>query len=228
MLAQFEHDGSDLTDAHRAADRALVGLRRAGLIRSWQTDDGGYAVLVGRGTVRLPFLDVAGVVQFAAVLHRDKVSVVRPGYPIGHRTIRYRLSDGRFADRHDSRAARYLDQYRYTVYLPGGDRSGCAARQFAAWTVAEAVALAGLTRIRGRCHRCRSVRPLHVDRWRPDPTIPCPGCGADETTPVTLLCHRCATPIQPVPPEAEPLRIAWRHLASGAPDCDDSPATRRS
>lgn len=227
MSAHPGNDESDLTDTHAAAAQALAGLRRTRLIRSWHTtSSGGYAVVVGRGTVRLPVLDATTVVHLADVLRRDKISGVGPSYPIGHRTTRYPLSDGRFDDRHDSRHGRYLDQYRYTVYLPGGDRSGCAAPHVAAWTLTEAVALAGLARIHGRCHHCGSTRPLHVEQWRPDPAIACPGCGADDTTPVTLLCYRCGTPIRPSPADTGSFRIAWHHLASGSPDCDNPPAPR--
>jgi hypothetical protein len=80
-------------------------------------------------------------------------------------------TDGRFADRHDSRADRHQDRYAYTVYLPGGDPAGCAGVSLAARTQRDALALAGLARIRGRCTECDNHRPLHVDQWQPDPAI---------------------------------------------------------
>jgi hypothetical protein len=138
----------------------------------------------------------------ASALRRDKVTVIGRGYPIMYRTTRYDLSDGRFADRHDGRVGRYLDAYRYTVFLPGAHRSGCATEDFAAATFKEALALAGLVRVRGRCQSSQSARRLRARDWRPDPAIPCPGCGGNAAVPVTVLCHRCHQPIVRNPPQA--------------------------
>lgn len=214
--------------ADAAAQDALVALRRADLIRSWDTDGASFAVVVGRGTVSVPALDAPGVLHLARMLWRDKVTVVGRGYPIMYRTTRYDLSDGRFADRHDGRVGRYLDSYRYTVFLPGGHRSGCATEHFAAATLKEALALAGLVRVLGRCQSCKSARPLHVRDWRPDPAIPCPGCGANASVPVTVLCHRCQQPIVRNPNPGHGLfRVAWHHITSSSPDCDASTAHTR-
>jgi hypothetical protein len=189
----------DDADPHRtgeaAAEHALAALRRDRLVHSWHNTGTGFAIVVGRGTVGLSALDPPTVLLLAEQLRRDKVTIVGRPYPMGHRTTRYELSDGRFADRHDGRVGRYLDAYRYTVFLPGGHRSGCATEHFAAATFKEALALAGLVRIRGRCQSCQSARPLRARDWRPDPAIPCPGCGANATVPITVLCHRCHQPI---------------------------------
>jgi hypothetical protein len=220
MLAPSDATPSIVID-EAAADHALAGLRRRGLIRSWQCADERFEVVVGRGSMRVARLDAASAVDLAAVLRRDRVTVVSRGVRVGHRWTRYRLSDGRFADRHDGRQGRYLEQYPYTVVLPGGGVCGCAADQFAAATLAEAAALAGLVRVRGRCHTCQAERPLHVERWRPDPAIPCPGCGAGPATPVTLLCYRCQKPVTRTA-ERGIDRIAWCHTDSGRPHCDPS------
>lgn len=233
---------------------ALAALQRVHLIRSWRrrgTTPGShstipsdihtdlhsaipsdlrtgrvYEVVVGRGTVRVQNPDASGVLRLAHQLRRDRVTVVGTGYPMGYRTVRYPLSDGRFADRHDSRVDRYLDEFPYTVYLPGGDPSGCAAVSFAARTRTEALALAGLARVRGRCDRCHQLRPLHVDGWRPDPAIPCPGCGADAGTPVSLLCHACHQPItHATTTDRWPSRLAWHHTATGRPFCSTAERT---
>lgn len=212
-----------------AAEDALLALRRAGLIRSWTTNGASFLVVVGRGTVSVAALDAPGVLHLASELRRDKVTVVGRGCPIMYRTTRYDLSDGRFADLHDGRVGRYLDAYRYTVFLPGGDRSGCATEHFAAATLMEALALAGLVRVLGRCQSCQSARPLHVRDWRPDPAIPCPGCGTDASVPVTVLCHRCQQPIVRNPDPGHGLfRVAWHHLASRSPDCAAQHLTRVS
>lgn len=217
--------GADDRGEGTAAEDALVVLRRAGLIRSWETTGASFVVVVGRGTVSVPALDAPGVLQLARALRRDKVTVVGRGYPIMYRTTRYDLSDGRFADRHDGRVGRYLDHYPYTVFLPGAHRSGCATEHFAAATLKEALALAGLVRILGRCQSCHSARPLRARDWRPDPAIPCPGCGANTTVPVTVLCHRCQQPIVRSPHPGHGLfRVAWHHLASRSPECDTPPA----
>jgi hypothetical protein len=91
------------------AEDALVALRRAGLIRSWEMNGASFVVVVGRGTVSVAAIDAPGVLHLASVLRRDKVTVVGRGYPVMYRTTRYDLSDGRFADRHDGRVGRYLD-----------------------------------------------------------------------------------------------------------------------
>jgi hypothetical protein len=113
------------------------------------------------------------VPQLAEELRRDRIIILRSGYPMGYKTIRYDLSDGRFADRHGSRFGRYLGEYRYTVFLPGGSASGGAEVSFAARTQKEALALAGLARVRGRCAECGNPRPRCTsaggDPIRPSP-----------------------------------------------------------
>lgn len=216
--AQFTLDPED------AAEDALAALRRQRLVHSWQaTEQGTYDVLVGRGTVGAMPLDPAGVLTLAAMLRRDRVSLSGRGYPMGYRTTRYDLSDGRFLDRYDSRVGRYLDDLPYTAYVPGGDPSGSAAVSFAARTRVEALALAGLARVRGRCTRCQQMRPLalHQDHWRPAPMIRCPGCDADTTTAITLLCDLCREPIVGNTHQGSGfLSSAWRHVATGRSHCD--------
>jgi hypothetical protein len=209
------------SDAAAAADHALAALRRDHLIHSWQHNGTSYEVVVGRGTIEIPPLEAADVPQLAEELRRDRVTILGSGYPMGYKTIRYDLSDGRFADRHDSRFGRYLGEYRYTVFLPGGSASGGADVSYAARTQKEALALAGLARVRGRCVECGNPRPLHVSRWRPDPTIPCPGCGAWEFTPITLLCGHCRQPISANDtPSRWPFGGAWQHTEAGDWYCD--------
>ncbi|MGH3779806.1 MAG: hypothetical protein ACRDRO_04020 [Pseudonocardiaceae bacterium] len=103
---------------------------------------------------------------------------------------------------------------------PGGDPSGCAAVHLVAHTRKEALALAGLLRVRGRCIGCGASRPLHVERWRPDSGIPCPGCGAGWVCAVTLRCRGCHQPIVPnKDPGVGMVRSAWCHTGS-TPYCD--------
>lgn len=94
-----------LTD-ESAAGHALTALRRDRLVHSWQNTGTGFDIVVGRGTVRLGLLDPAGVLRLADQLRRDEVTIVGGGYALGYRTVRYNLSDGRFAARHDNRAGR--------------------------------------------------------------------------------------------------------------------------
>lgn len=214
-------------DLDDAAEDTLAALRRNRLVLSWNTTDAGtYDVLVGRGTVDVGVLDADGVLALAASLRRDRVTLVGRGRLMGHRWTQYELSDGRHLDRHDGRHGRYLDEYPYSVYVPGGDPSGCAIFSFAARTRVEALALAGLTRVRGRCTRCAHLRPLtwHNHGWRPDPTIRCPGCDASAATSVTLLCHLCREPIVRDPaPGTGPFRCVWIHEATRNSFCDTKP-----
>lgn len=86
-----------------APDHALVTLRREQLIRSWSRNDHGnydIDIVVGRGTVGLAAMSPAAATVLAGTLRRDQVTLVGPGYPLGHRTVRYNLSDGRVTDRH--------------------------------------------------------------------------------------------------------------------------------
>ncbi len=212
------HDAS----AEAAAENALASLRRQGLVRSWQATDGTYEITVGRGTARVSTLAAAEVPLFAEQLRRDKITTVGKGYPMGHRTTRYDLSDGRFTERH--RNSR--DDLPYTVFLPGGSACGSAARSFAARTKKEALALASLARVRGVCDHCQTHRPLHVHEWRPAPSIPCPGCNADAAAPITLLCRTCNQPIEPCDNPARwtwPLSAAWQHTNTAHPFCDLKP-----
>jgi hypothetical protein len=96
------HDGTDEV----AAEVVLAELCRARLIHSWHSDGDSFEVVVGRGTVGVSALDPVGVLRLATALRRDKVTIVGRGYPMGHRTTRYDLSDGRFIDRNDSRSGR--------------------------------------------------------------------------------------------------------------------------
>jgi hypothetical protein len=203
-----------------AAEAALAELRRVHLIYAWQATGNDFEVTVGRGTISIDPLGAAGVLRLAVALRRDRVTGLGRGYPAGHRTTRYELSDGRFADRHESCLGRYLNEYPYTVYLPGGDPSGCATVDFAARTKAEALALAGLARARGECTRCGSDRPLDVRSWQPDPAVPCPGCGTSATTPAVLHCRSCRKPIMRNPwPRGWPYCDAWLHTATATPVC---------
>lgn len=219
-------DADAQASGEAAAEDALAALRRHRLIHSWEATGTDFAIVVGRGTVGLSELDPSGVVLLAEHLRRDKVTLVGRGYPMGHRTTRYDLSDGRFADRYDSRRDRTFDEYQYTVYVPGADPSGCATVDFTARTQHDALALAGLTRLRGQCTRCETLRPLHVASWRPDPGIPCPGCDADARTPVILLCCTCQQPIRRNRNAVWPYQPAWRHTVTGTPFCQTSDRPR--
>lgn len=216
--------GNDLgvTDV---AEHTLLALRRARLVRSWRCDGSLYTVEIGRGTLSPALLDAAGVTSLGRRLRRDRVTVACPRYLRGHRTYRYHLSDGRFTDRHDARRDRYLDQYPYSVFVPGAHSSGTAALHFAARTLAEATALAGFARVRGRCALCGSQRPLQARTRRPDTGVPCPGCAADSLTPVTLECAGCHNPIvRVVGPPVLPWRASWVHTATRSPFCDSDHA----
>jgi hypothetical protein len=148
-----ERDGAGhRVAAEMAAEYALAALRRDRLVHSWQSTGTSFDIVVGRDSVGLGALGPSSVVLLAEQLRRDKVGIVGRGYPMGPRTTRYDLSDGRFADRYDSRRDRDWDDYRYTVYVPGADPSGCAAVDFAARTQNDALALASLTRVRGQVH----------------------------------------------------------------------------
>lgn len=203
-----------------SAQDALAALGRGHLIRSWTVADTGFDILVGRGTVSIDPMDPASVLWLATTLRRDRITVVGKPYPMGSRTRRYNLSDGRFADHYSGRHDRFFPEYAYTVYMPGGDRSGSAKEQFGASTLREALALAGLDRIRGRCEDCETLRPLHAARtWCPDPAIPCPGCGAAFTVPAHLLCASCKEPIEPASLFSTPYPYAWHHSTAGSPRC---------
>lgn len=186
-------------DPSHAADEALAALRRSKLVRSWRVlDDGTYDVLVGRGTVDIDAMSAGGVLDLAAALTRDRVRIVSGAYDVGHLWTRFELSDGRFLDRHGSRVGRDAEDCPYSVCAPGGHVSGSAAVSLSARTRVEALALAGLMRVRGRCVDCGHLRPLsNLDDggWQPDPTIRCPGCQAGATTGVALLCRSCGQPI---------------------------------
>lgn len=226
MPASLEDVVDPQVSGEAAAEHALAALRRDRLIHSWQNNGGSLEIVVGRGTVGLSPLEAPGVVLLAEHLRRDKVTLVGRGYPVGHRTTRYDLSDGRFADRYDSRRDRAFDEYRYTVYVPGADPSGCATVDFTARTQHDVLALAGLTRLRGQCTRCETLRPLHVDSWRPDPAIPCRGCDADARTPVILLCWTCQQPIRRNLNAVWPYQSAWRHTVTGNSFCQTSDRPR--
>jgi hypothetical protein len=215
----------DNHDEVAAAEDALAALRRSRLVRSWTiTQDGAYDVLVGRGTVSVDPLDALGVLALAADLRRDRVTQAAPTHPMGSRTTRYPLSDGRVLDHHTCRADRYVDEFPFSVYVPGGEWDGCAAVDFAARTKTEALALAALVRVRGSCARCGHHRPLvwQLRRgWLPDPTIRCPKCDVDATAGVTVVCRGCKQPIvaNPVPGHG-PLISAWIHEHSRSSLCD--------
>jgi hypothetical protein len=202
-----------------AAEDALAALRRDRLVHSWESTGASFEIVVGRGTVGLSALTAPSVLLLAEHLRRDKVTLVGRGYAMGHRTTRYDLSDGRFADRYDSRRDRSFDEYPYTVYVPGADPSGCAVVDFTARTQTDVLAFAGLTRLRGQCNECGTLRPLHVTSWRPDPAIPCPGCDADDRAPVILLCCTCQHPIRRNLNAVWPYQAAWRHAVTGNPFC---------
>ncbi|MCI2422482.1 hypothetical protein MOQ72_34150 [Saccharopolyspora sp. K220] len=207
-------------------DHILTWLRRDKLIHSWEHTDDGIDVVVGRGTIRLPPQDPSEIAPLAARLRRDTIATLGTGYPMGHRTTRYDLSDGRFADRHDSRIDRYLDPLPYTVLLPGGDPGGSAAVHFAAATKTEALALATLYRIRGRCLRCGTDRPLLARTWSPDPAIRCPGCRTDDQVPVQLHCRTCTAPIAAVRDTTRRVglsRVVWEHTTTGSAYCATNP-----
>lgn len=205
------------------ADAALAALRRNALIRSWETDQDTdrRTIVVGRGTVRpLTNLTAATTLDLAETLRRNAVTTTGDGYPMGHRTTRYRLSDGRFLDRNESRAGRYLDQYPYSMYLPGGSSSGSAEHHFAAQTLKEALALAGLKRVMGRCRSCDSLRPVHVDEWKADPRLTCPACEAPATDePLAIPCRWCPLDVEAHSAGDWSYRTAWRHL-NGVIACD--------
>ena len=214
-------------DPSDAAEEALAALKRMKLVRSWSVlADGTYDVLVGRGTVDIDAMTADGVLDLAAALIRDRVRIVSGGYsPMGHAWTRSRLSDGRYLDRHDSIVGRGAEGCRYSVCAPGADASGSLAVSLAARTEVEALALAGLRRVRGRC-RCGHLRPLSIPdngRWQPDPMIPCPNCQADSTTTVTLLCHSCGQPIVPRASDSGSsfLPEAWWHVDTRNSSCRD-------
>lgn len=200
----------------------LVTLRREQLIRSWSRNDhGNYDIVVGRGTVALAAMSPAAATVLAGTLRRDQVTVVGPGYPLGHRTVRYNLSDGRVTERHGSRVDRLHHDFPYTVRLPGGDQYGYARDQFATRTLKEALALAGLDRVRGRCTDCGATRPLRVSgTWIPDPALACPGCTAGPLTPAHPWCAVCEKPITHADIDFGPLRFAWAHISTNSPNCD--------
>lgn len=208
------------------ADAALADLRRHGLIRVWETDPDTdlRTITVGRGNIR-PLADQtpAGTLALAETLRRNAVTITGPGYPMGHRTTRYHLSDGRFLDRNDSRTSRHFDQYPYSTYLPGGSSSGSAEVHFGARTLKEALALAGLKRVMGRCRNCDSLRPVHVDEWMADPRISCPACEAPATgEPLAIPCRWCPLDVEQHSAGDYLLRTAWRHL-NGVVACDRGP-----
>lgn len=199
-------------------EEVLARLSRTALVRSWEPAGDRYTVVVGRGSIAPSTLDWKEVQHLAAVLERDRVRLAGAGFPMGHATTRFRLSDGRLLDHNRSRIDRHPD-HPYTVLAPGGHPSGCAGTSLQARTRAEALALAALARVRGRCADCGHHRPLvHHERWQPDPRIPCPSCGAAATAGIVLLCRGCGEPIQPALAR-EPFGNAWLHTGTGREQC---------
>lgn len=210
------------------AAHVLAWLRRDQLIHSWTVTDDGINIVVGRGTTRLPTQDPTAIASLAARLRRDRIRIVGNGYPWGHGTTRYELTDGRALHHQRSRIGRVVDEFPYEVMLPGGHPSGCAIRLFSARTQAEALALAGMDRVCGRCVHCGTDRPLLARTWLPDPGIRCPGCSADYDAPVQLHCRACSAAIAAVQDITRRVGfngIAWEHTTTGSPFCDTAPSS---
>ncbi|HET6286484.1 MAG TPA: hypothetical protein VFG15_07005 [Amycolatopsis sp.] len=148
---------------------------------------------------------------------------------MGYATTRYPLDDGRLLDHHSSATVRDHPEFPYTVLASGGHPTGCAAVSFHARTRKEALALAGLGRVRGRCRRCGNPRPLirREHHWVPDPRIDCPWCEAGADTDVVLLCRRCGAPISDNPARG-PHAKAWLHTGTWLARCDEPSASLRS